>query len=81
MNEPDRKTGSYEVTEGIQGVELGTLDTHFLVRAARRRGDAPRIYTAVYEATDQAGNVTRASVEIYVPANRGHGGGPAGTAN
>jgi endo-1,4-beta-xylanase len=58
-------------SDDIQGADLGVLDTSFLVRATRLRGSSPRIYTAVYQATDRAGNTTSASVDIVVPGNRG----------
>jgi hypothetical protein len=50
----------------IVGVETGTPDTEFALRAKRRRG-RERVYTATYAATDLSGNVAFASAEAVVP--------------
>ncbi len=53
----------------IVGVETGTPDTDFELRAKRRRG-RERVYTATYAAADSSGNIAFASAEAVVPQRR-----------
>jgi pimeloyl-ACP methyl ester carboxylesterase len=69
-DEADNGWGDGSTSDDIQGASLGTDDRTFSLRAERtglRRG---RIYTVTYGAIDASGNVTEASAEVTVPANR-----------
>lgn len=59
---------SNEADDGdIRGVELGTDDRSFAVRAERSGRGEGRIYTVTYSATDASGNTTVAQSRIVVP--------------
>ena len=61
-------------TDGdIQGADVGTDDRDFALRAERSGPGDGRTYTAVYQVTDHAGNVTRADALVIVPHDMGHG--------
>ncbi len=83
-NEPDNDIGDGNTVNDIQDADVGTADTHILLRSERRGGYDGRIYTLVYEATDCVGNTTEASATVRVPHDQsGHavcsmGFGPAG---
>lgn len=60
-----------EMAEGgegaVDGVESGTPDVSFRLRAERHgRGDG-RVYTALYRVSDACGNVARDSARVVVP--------------
>jgi hypothetical protein len=46
-------------------------DFHFMLRAERDEDGEGRTYTITYQVTDDCGNSTTQSVEVYVPLNRG----------
>jgi hypothetical protein len=52
-------------------VEIGD-DGSIYLRAAKDKEGSGRIYTLVYEAADDSGNVTEASATVTVPHSRGH---------
>ncbi|MFD0716085.1 OmpL47-type beta-barrel domain-containing protein [Paenibacillus sp. GCM10027626] len=54
--------------EDIEGMELGTPDYNFKLRATKSKGEE-RIYTITYTAMDKAGNQTNASVQVKAPHN------------
>ncbi|WP_063891781.1 family 20 glycosylhydrolase [Paenibacillus sp. Soil787] len=66
-NESDNGLGDSQTLNDIQGAELGTLDTTFLLRAERSGKGNGRIYTLTYTAFDHAGNKTSASSTVTVP--------------
>jgi hypothetical protein len=78
-NEPDDAPGPFDgfTSDDVQGVMAGTADLMFLVRAERSELGTGRVYTALYRATDEAGNETLQPVEIRVPLFRS-GGRPPG---
>jgi len=55
----------------IAGVQSGTADFHFALRAERSGSGPGRIYTAFYEARDGAGNVRATSAHNVVPHDQG----------
>ena len=72
-NEPDNGIGDGNTTNDIQGVEAGTEDYSFMLRAERAGGGSSRIYSIVYSVTDDAGNDgADASAEVVVPHDRGN---------
>lgn len=66
-SEPDNGTGDGNFPNDIQGVNAGTADVDFLVRAERKGNGPGRVYTATYGATDGADNSTEALATIRVP--------------
>ncbi|NOU71371.1 hypothetical protein GC098_08040 [Paenibacillus sp. LMG 31458] len=66
-NESDNGLGDGQTSNDIQGAELGTLDTKFLLRAERSGKGNGRIYTITYTAFDRAGNKISASSTVTVP--------------
>jgi hypothetical protein len=71
-NEPVNDRGDGNTEPDIMGVEAGTEDYHFMVRAERAGGGSGRIYTVTYLVTDGEGNSTEASAEVGVPHDQGH---------
>jgi pectate lyase/pectin methylesterase-like acyl-CoA thioesterase len=69
-NEPDNGLGDGDTSNDIQGAEIGTLDTEFMLRAERSGKGSGRIYTITYTAVDQVGNKTTSSVTVKVPNNQ-----------
>lgn len=63
----DRGRGSGNTRDDIQDADLGTLDSEFMLRAEREGGGEGRVYTAIYRATDAAGNFSDAAVLIHTP--------------
>jgi len=55
----------------IQGAAIGTDDRFFQLRAERTGSTGGRVYTATFQAVDQAGNATRTSAQILVPHDNG----------
>lgn len=70
-NEPDNGLGDGDTENDIQGVEIGTADMHFALRAERQGMGSNRIYTVVYRVTDASGNATEAEAVVTVPHDRG----------
>jgi len=70
-SEPDNGTGDGDTAGDIQGVEFGTADFDFQVRAERAGGGPGRLYTAVYRVVDAGGLETTATVLIAVPHDQG----------
>ncbi len=66
-NEPDNGLGDGDTDYDIQGVEAGSEDYHFQLRAERAGGGSGRIYSVLYSATDGAGFMVEASGEVVVP--------------
>ena len=68
-NEPGDARGRADgkTARDIANVLPGTTDTRFLLRAERSTRGSGRIYTVVYEATDDAGNTTTATGYVTVP--------------
>jgi hypothetical protein len=69
-NERDDGQGDGDTSGDIQGVEPGTPDTSFLLRAERSGAGSGRVYTVVYRARDGAGNVAPAVAVVRVPHHR-----------
>jgi hypothetical protein len=67
-NQDDNGLRDGNTNQDIQGVEIGTADTEFLVRA-ETNGNQDRVYTVTYKAIDHAGNVVVVSKDIVVKAN------------
>ena len=72
-NEPDDAPGGGDgSTSGdIQGVEAGTADTSFLLRAERDASGDGRVYSIVYQAVDVAGNISQRTISVVVPHDQG----------
>jgi hypothetical protein len=68
-SEPDDAPGGGDghTTGDIQGVEPGTADSSFLLRAERSGNGAGRTYTVTYAATDGSGNGRSATATVTVP--------------
>src|SRR5262245_2000250 len=69
-SEPDEGLGSGDLEGDVQGVELGTPDTEFLLRAERAGKGAGRTYTIVYTASDRSGNIVVREVTVRVAHDR-----------
>ncbi|MDQ0890284.1 pectate lyase/pectin methylesterase-like acyl-CoA thioesterase [Paenibacillus sp. V4I9] len=69
-NEPDNGLGDGDTESDIQGAQIGTLDTEFMLRAERSGKGSGRIYTITYTAIDQVGNNTTRSAIVKVPYNQ-----------
>jgi Thrombospondin type 3 repeat len=70
-NEPDDGANDGTTVGDIQGVEPGTADTSFALRAERRSDGTGRIYTVIYTALDGSGNLTQTTSYVLVPHNFG----------
>ena len=57
--------------DDIQGVEYGTEDTEFSLRAERSGKKSGRVYTITYLVTDYAGNDSIEVVTVDVPHDKG----------
>lgn len=66
-NEPDNGLGDGDTTGDIQGVELGTADTDFDLRAERSGKGSGRVYTVVYKIVDAGGVETLKTAWVTVP--------------
>jgi hypothetical protein len=75
-SEPDDVAGLEDgsTTGDIQGVEIGTLELSFELRAERSGTGNGRVYVATYRATDVTGNSSEASATVMVPHHEGTGG-------
>ncbi|HXZ86372.1 MAG TPA: hypothetical protein VEI82_12890 [Myxococcota bacterium] len=80
-SEPDNGTGDGNTGGDVQGAEPGTDDVDFQLRAERSGPGPGRSYSALYRATDLAGNHTDALVTVVVPHDMGHHGGSQGNAD
>ncbi|MFD0693001.1 endo-alpha-N-acetylgalactosaminidase family protein [Paenibacillus sp. GCM10027628] len=69
VDEGDNGLGDGNTTNDIQGVQIGTLDTEFMLRAERSGKGNGRIYTITYTVIDHAGNKTATSATVTVPHN------------
>ena len=65
-NEPDDGLGDGDQAEDI----IILSDTSFKLRAERSGTGDGRVYTITYQVTDECGNSSQASVEVYVPHNQ-----------
>ena len=72
-SEPDDAVmGGDGATSGdIQGVEIGSEDTSFDLRAERLGSGDGRTYTAVYTALDASGHQTDGAAVVHVPVSQG----------
>jgi hypothetical protein len=70
-SEADDGGGDGDTPDDIQGAEPGTEDYRFELRAERAAAGQARVYTALYTATDEAGNTSSASGYALVPHDRG----------
>jgi penicillin amidase len=70
-NEPDNGDNDGNTINDIQGVDAGTADFAFQLRAERQgAGGDGRTYTVTYTATDGAGNATSGSATVVVEKDR-----------
>lgn len=69
-DEPDEGTGDGDFPDDIQGVEPGTADTSFEVRAERMGSGDGRTYTATYRVEDGSGNSAQTEATVEVPIGR-----------
>lgn len=65
-NQPDNGIGDGHTSRDI-AAKIGTLDQNFRLRAERAGPGRDRIYSVTYQATDDSGNSTQASVNVVVP--------------
>jgi hypothetical protein len=72
-NEADDAKGSGHTGGDIQGADVGTDDVDFALRAERAGPGSGRVYSALYRATDLAGNHSDSLVTVVVPHDMGHG--------
>ena len=72
-NEPDDADGNGDgrTRNDIQGVGAGAADFQFQLRAERAGTGEGRTYTVTYVATDDSGNMTTATSDIFVPHDQG----------
>jgi hypothetical protein len=69
-NESDNGLGDGDTPEDIQGVEFGSDDRSFYLRAERSGTGDGRIYTITYRSTDASGNFTEKQATVRVPKRR-----------
>ena len=72
-NEPDdaEGIGDGNTLNDIQGVDPGTADSIFQLRAERSGTGVGRTYTVTYRATDGSGNLATATSSVFVPHDQG----------
>jgi hypothetical protein len=70
-NEPDNGQGDGNTSGDIQGVEEGTADFGFDLRAERSGGGSGRVYTITYSVVDAGGLTTTATTHVVVPHDQG----------
>lgn len=70
-NEPDNGLGDGDTENDIVGVETGTPDYDFQLRAERSGTGSGRVYTIRYRVTDAVGLETFAEAKVRVPHNQG----------
>lgn len=66
-DEPDNGLGDGDTDGDIAGVDTGTDDRAFELRAERSGLGDGRVYTVVYRATDASGNSSEATATVRVP--------------
>jgi hypothetical protein len=71
-NEPDNGLGDGDTSNDIQGVDAGTADTDFDLRAERSGPGSGRVYTATYRVVDSGGHETLATGRVVVKHDQGH---------
>jgi hypothetical protein len=70
-SEPPNANGDGNTEPDIMGVEIGTEDYGFQLRAERAGGGDGRVYTVTYRVTDAGGLSTEVSAEVRVPHDQG----------
>ncbi len=70
-NEPDNGLGDGDTADDIQGVESGTEDFMFMLRAERQGPFPGRYYSVVYSVVDGSGNSAEVSAMVHVPHDMG----------
>lgn len=70
-SEADNGPGSGNTTNDIQGVDAGTDDRAFSLRAERDGKGTGRIYTVMGTVTDLSGNSTQGLSQVVVPHDQG----------
>ena len=70
--------GDGNTSGDIQGADVGTDDVDFQLRAERSGTGLRRVDTALYQATDLAGNTSNSVVTVTVPHDMGHGSASGG---
>jgi hypothetical protein len=72
-NEPENGEGIGDgnTFNDVQGIDPGTADFQFQLRAERKGSGEGRIYSAIYMATDGSGNVATATSVVFVPHDMG----------
>jgi hypothetical protein len=70
-NEPDDGLGDGDTVDDIQGVDPGTADYDFKVRAERSGTGSGRVYTVIYKVVDSVGLETIATAWVNVPHDQG----------
>ena len=70
-SEPDNGMGDGDTVNDIQGIDLGTSDFDFLLRAERMGPGRGRVYTVDYHAVDSSGNAADATGTVLVPHDMG----------
>lgn len=70
-SEPDDGRGDGHTTGDIQGVEAGTDDASFALRAERSGPGNGRVYSVIYEASDTSENTALDTAYVIVPHDRG----------
>jgi hypothetical protein len=73
-SESDNGTGDGNTEGDIQGADVGTDDRDFELRAERSGPGSGRTYSALYRATDSAGNHSDVLVDVVVAHDVGHAG-------
>ena len=66
-NEPDNDIGDGDTTDDIQGADIGSDDSQFMLRAERAGGGDGRVYTVTYSATDAEGGRSMLEATVVVP--------------
>jgi hypothetical protein len=70
-SEADNGSGSGNTTNDVQGVDAGTDDREFSLRAERDGSGSGRIYTVMGTVIDASGNSTHGTTQVVVPHDRG----------
>jgi len=70
-NEPDNGLGDGDTSDDIQGVDQGSADFDFDLRAERAGGGDGRVYTVTYRVVDDGGLATIATARVVVPHDQG----------
>lgn len=70
-DEADDGQGDGRTSGDVADAQVGSQDTDFALRSERAGPGDGRVYTLVYRATDGAGNVARAAVNVTAPHDAG----------